>query len=287
MATLRDYFDTAVRHSFSVHADWKITDQAGNFGIEVRARVVLDLEGNAKYWSFFLPGSSDVFSCIDAIYRSSETARCILSSHGDSALVKSGFAGYSEYASSETLIFTKRIHLYVDITLTPDLRKSIADRGLEYGFHVLVYDKDYAAERSSLERPLAFMCYDSRDREPLVRSLVIELAKLMCPVWYDEYSLGIGDSLRENIERGLRETPKCVVILSPYFLSNTGWTKAEFDSIYTREILEKQNVILPVWHNVSVREIYEYSPRLADKVGLNSSLGVEQLAQKLARAIKP
>ena len=126
----------------------------------------------------------------------------------------------------------------------------------------------------------------SRDKDDLVRQLVHELSKLMCPVWYDEFSLNVGDSLRTSIEAGLRPTRKCVVVLSPSFLSNEGWGKAEFDSVYTREILEKDNVILPIWHNVSVEDVYQYSPRLADKVGLSSGLGVEELARKLARVIK-
>jgi hypothetical protein len=108
----------------------------------------------------------------------------------------------------------------------------------------------------------------------------------MCPVWYDEYSLKVGDNLREKIEKGLKETEKCIVILSPNFLTNRGWGKAEFDSIFTREILEKKNVILPIWHNVGVQEIYDYSPGLANKVALNSSMGAVQLAAKLANAIR-
>jgi TIR domain len=59
----------------------------------------------------------------------------------------------------------------------------------------------------------------------------------MCPVWYDEFALKIGDNLRDSIERGLKECRKCVLVLSPNFLTNGGWTKKEFDSIFTREIL--------------------------------------------------
>jgi hypothetical protein len=108
----------------------------------------------------------------------------------------------------------------------------------------------------------------------------------MCPVWFDEYSLKVGDSLRAAIEKGLKETKKCILVLSPNFFSNTGWARAEFDSIYTREIVERGNVMLPVWHNVGVKEVYEYSPRLADKVGLSSELGVAELARRLSNAVK-
>jgi hypothetical protein len=98
--------------------------------------------------------------------------------------------------------------------------------------------------------------------------------------------LRVGASLRESIETGLKETRNCIVVLSPNFLSNEGWGKAEFDSVFTREIIEKQNVMLPVWHNVTVEQVYEYSPRLADKVGLNTNIGVKELARKLSNGIK-
>jgi hypothetical protein len=119
-----------------------------------------------------------------------------------------------------------------------------------------------------------------------VRELAHELAKNFCTVWYDEFSLKVGDSLRASIERGLRETRKCIMVLSPYFLSNEGWGRAEFDSVYTREILEKKNVILPVWLNVEAKDVYNYSSRLADKVGLAATLGAPEVARLLANAIK-
>jgi hypothetical protein len=119
-----------------------------------------------------------------------------------------------------------------------------------------------------------------------VRELAHELAKNFCTVWYDEFSLKVGDSLRASIERGLRETRKCIMDLSPYFLSNEGWGRTEFDSVYTREILEKKNVILPVWPNVEAKDVYNYSSRLADKVGLAATLGAPEVARLLANAIK-
>ena len=107
----------------------------------------------------------------------------------------------------------------------------------------------------------------------------------MCPVWFDEFSLKVGDSLRESIEKGIKECRKCIIVLSPNFFSNAGWTKAEFDSIYIREVIEKQNVMLPVWHNVSHAEVYDYSPRLAAKVGIPSTLGAAKLAEKILKAV--
>jgi hypothetical protein len=285
MATLREYFDTDLK-SMSVHADWEMRNSAGTTLPPVRARIFQDFDANAKYWSFFIPEGVDVVGYINSIFGLQETALCVLSSEGETVFVQMGLAEYSERASSETLIFTKRIHLYIDTLLNAEDRKQICELGARCGFQVLVRDKEYALKRSRLQQPLAFISHDSRDKDSLVRNLALELSKLMCPVWYDEYSLQVGDSLRTSIETGLKETQKCIVVLSPNFLSNSGWGKAEFDSVFTREILEKSNIFLPVWHNVGVHDVYQYSPRLADKVGLSSSLGVEELARKLANAIK-
>jgi hypothetical protein len=107
----------------------------------------------------------------------------------------------------------------------------------------------------------------------------------MCPVWFDEYSLNVGDRLRESVERGLRESRKCVLIVSPHFLNNPGWTKVEFNSIFTRELLEQKDLILPVWHDVDKREVFNYSPTLADRVAVKWSEGEDEVVRRLHRAI--
>jgi len=286
MATLREYFDTDFNKCLSAHKPWGLKDANGKDHESITARISQDFDANAKYWSFFVPAGGNVGLYINAIFNTPETKSCVLGPEGDGVLVMSGFHDYSELASSETLMFTNRIFLYLDYDLSQSDRAEITKLGKDRGFYVIVRDREYAVKRSALEKPLAFISHDSRDKDELVRELGQELSRLMCPVWYDEYSLRVGASLRESIERGLKETKNCIVVLSPNFLSNEGWGKAEFDSVFTREILEKQNVMLPVWHKVTVEQVYEYSPRLADKVGLNSNIGVKELARKLSNEIK-
>jgi hypothetical protein len=83
--------------------------------------------------------------------------------------------------------------------------------------------RDFEIARSRHQKPMAFISHDSRD------NLAMELSKRMCPVWYDEYSLEVGD--RSSIEKGIKEARKCILVLSPAFISNGGWGKAEVDSI--------------------------------------------------------
>jgi hypothetical protein len=78
---------------------------------------------------------------------------------------------------------------------------------------------------------------------------------------------------------------RLVLVLTPNFFSNDGWSKREYDSIFTREIVEKQKVILPIWHQISV-DVYHFSPILADRVAVQWSLGVDEVARKLLQAIE-
>jgi hypothetical protein len=63
---------------------------------------------------------------------------------------------------------------------------------------------------------------------------------------------------------GLRAAKKCILLLSPEFVSNPGWTKAEFNAVVGVHIGTGGSVILPVWHRVSWDDVFHYSPIVAD-----------------------
>ena len=65
-----------------------------------------------------------------------------------------GFADYPERATSETLVFTRRVFLYIDAELPAELREQLVDLGNQHGFHVLVRDREYAAKRSALREAI-------------------------------------------------------------------------------------------------------------------------------------
>jgi hypothetical protein len=144
---------------------------------------------------------------------------------------------------------------------------------------------DHAKERSEHENPLAFISHDSRDKE-VARSIALGLQKMLCPVWYDEFALRVGANLRDSIENGLKKCKKCILILSAHFFRNGGWTKKEFDSIFTREILEQRQLVLPVWLSVTKQEVYDYSPSLLNVKGLDwNQLGEQNVCGELGRVI--
>ncbi len=64
-----------------------------------------------------------------------------------------------------------------------------------------------------------------------MRGLAAELARLGLRVWFDEWTLRLGDSLRRKIDEGLRASSFGVVVLSPGFFTKS-WPQAELDALF-------------------------------------------------------
>lgn len=130
-----------------------------------------------------------------------------------------------------------------------------------------------------------FISHASEDKDDIVRSLATALINQGLRVWYDEFSLKIGDSLRQKIDKGLASSLVGLVVLSPSFISK-GWANYELDGIVTRTTSGEQ-ILLPIWHNITKQEVIDYSPSLADKVARSTSTHtVEEIASEIADLIK-
>ena len=128
-----------------------------------------------------------------------------------------------------------------------------------------------------------FICHASEDKESFVRPLANRLRAEGLKVWYDDFTLQLGDSLRQCIDHGLASSRFGIVVLSPDFLRKN-WPQRELDGLVAREVAGKK-VILPIWHNVTVDDIRRRSPTLADRVAASSSRGIEDVVEKLLQAI--
>jgi hypothetical protein len=131
-----------------------------------------------------------------------------------------------------------------------------------------------------------FISHASEDKDSLVRPLAIALRQLGYSIWYDEFTLKLGDSLRRSIDAGLAKSKFGVVVLSPAFLQKN-WPQYELDGLVQRENIQGQKVILPVWHNIDHIAVATYSPSLADRVAASSAAGINAIADKIADALGP
>jgi hypothetical protein len=104
-------------------------------------------------------------------------------------------------------------------------------------------------------------------------------------VWYDEFTLRIGDSLRQKIDKGLARSRVGLVVLSPSFVAK-GWTNYELDGIVTRAVSGEQ-LLLPIWHNITKQEVIDFSPSLADKVARSTATHtVADIAAEIAELLR-
>jgi hypothetical protein len=107
-----------------------------------------------------------------------------------------------------------------------------------------------------------FISHASEDKEEFARPLAEALQALGVEVWYDEFQLRVGDSLRRSIDKGLANSRFGVVVLSSAFFAKN-WPQYELDGLVAREM--------------------KFSPTLADRVALNSSIqSIQEIAAKLA-----
>ena len=129
----------------------------------------------------------------------------------------------------------------------------------------------------------AFISHASEDKGEFVRPLATALQEAGVSVWFDEFSLAVGDSLRRSIDRGLADSRFGIVVLSPRFLKKE-WPQKELDGLVAREV-DGTKVVLPVWLDLKADQVRRYSPVLADRVAAKAEDGISQVVAELSNAI--
>ena len=128
-----------------------------------------------------------------------------------------------------------------------------------------------------------FISHAWEDKESFADELDKELRKLGLKVWYDTNEIKWGDSMRKRIDEGLRKSRYGIVILSPnYIAEGKYWTKTELDGLFQLESSGGKR-ILPIWHNLTKKEVMEYSPIVASKLAMTTAtMTAEEIANELA-----
>jgi hypothetical protein len=129
-----------------------------------------------------------------------------------------------------------------------------------------------------------FICHASEDKEVFVRDLAKALLSKNLKVWYDEFSLSLGDSLRRKIDYGISNSRYGIVVLSENFFKKD-WPQKELDGLVAKEH-GFDKVILPIWLGVTREQVASFSPILADRVAVSSNIGVDRIVNEILRAIR-
>ena len=148
-----------------------------------------------------------------------------------------------------------------------------------------------ASQQNSIERSEendVFVSHAWEDKEEFVDEFVLELRKQGLKVWYDMDKLQWGDSMREKIDQGLNKSRYGVVVLSPnYIAEHKYWTKAELNGLFQVETINGK-AILPIWHNLTKKQVTEYSPIIADRKAMTTaSMTPAEMAAELKNLFAP
>jgi hypothetical protein len=170
------------------------------------------------------------------------------------------------------------------VRMLPDTLPAVREEPLS-SLPELVHDNVPPASDTGSKSYDVFISHASEDKDEVVRTLAHALSTQDLEVWYDEFTLRIGDSLRQKIDKGLANSRVGLVVLSPAFLSK-GWTNYELDGIVTRSVSGEQ-ILLPIWHNITKQQVVDFSPSLADKVARSTATHtVEEIANEIAEVIR-
>ncbi len=80
-----------------------------------------------------------------------------------------------------------------------------------------------------------FVSHASEDKDAIARPLAEALRDRGLSVWFDEFELRIGDSLRRKIDKGVARSRFGLVVLSPAFFAK-GWPQYELDGLVTMAV---------------------------------------------------
>lgn len=125
----------------------------------------------------------------------------------------------------------------------------------------------------------AFVCHASEDKKDFVDPFAHRLRDSGLSVWYDAFSLKLGDSLRRKIDEGLANSRYGIVVLSKHFFAKA-WPQNELDGLMSQEIAGTK-VILPIWHQITADEVRQHSPILAGRVAARSEHGLEKVISEV------
>lgn len=158
--------------------------------------------------------------------------------------------------------------------LTAQLKNNISSNISEVG-------KSTPEETSLEEKYDVFISHASEDKESFVRELADTLIEeYNIKVWYDEFSIKWGDSLRKSIDKGLKSSKFGIVVISKSFIKK-GWTNYELDGLFQKEMTYGKT-ILPIWHDITKDEVQDFSPSLAGRKALNTSMyTIKEIAEEL------
>jgi hypothetical protein len=128
----------------------------------------------------------------------------------------------------------------------------------------------------------AFISHAWEDKEKFVKPLAENLINIGFSIWYDDISLTVGKSLRQEIDNGLRRSRYGIVILSKSFFKKN-WPNYELNGLVELNQSTKRSVIIPIWYEVEKKDVLKFSAPLSDLIAyVSTKMTLDEIASAIA-----
>lgn len=114
-----------------------------------------------------------------------------------------------------------------------------------------------------------FISHANKDKEDFVSELYASLNKLGISIFYDTKTLEWGDNWKQKILEGTKKAEFAIIVISKNFFDRE-WTEKELNEFLNRQNENGQKTILPILHKISVKELQEKYPSVADIQAIDS-----------------
>ena len=130
------------------------------------------------------------------------------------------------------------------------------------------------------ERVLLRSCY--RESMELCRRFEKIFGQAQYSSFYDKDTLEWGDNWKNKILEGVKKAEFAIIVISENFFGRE-WTEKELTDFLSRQNRNGQKIILPILHNITVAQLQEKYPAVADIQALDSSkYSCDKMALKFA-----
>lgn len=130
-----------------------------------------------------------------------------------------------------------------------------------------------------------FISHANADKEALIEELNESLTKLGVKIFYDKEELEWGDNWKDKILNGTQKAEFAIIVISQNFFDRE-WTERELNEFLNRQNRNGQKLILPILHNITVQQLKEKYPTVADIQAIDASkYTCDQIALLFARQL--
>lgn len=129
----------------------------------------------------------------------------------------------------------------------------------------------------------AFLSFAVEDKIEVANELHYKLEEKGLKVWYSGRELILGSSIEDQVRAGLDKSRYGILLISPSYFG-TKWAIQEMGALWHKERREQQ-VIIPVFHNITPEEVGQFDPALSDRWAVSTKLGLDHVSEQIAKRI--